>query len=111
MSGQMAAALNATDDIPSYYNLTLKLGSLFAFPSRFLARIRGIDELLNQDTQQNTVVNLVRNEWDTGAYTRRSPPPPAFTPFPGPWGFLTSGYAVGLFAMVNIFQLHALPRC
>jgi hypothetical protein len=39
--------------------------------------------------------------YSNGMLLSRSPPPPAFTTFPGPWGFLTSGYILGLFMMVR----------
>ncbi|KIJ69205.1 hypothetical protein HYDPIDRAFT_172656 [Hydnomerulius pinastri MD-312] len=34
----------------------------------------------------------------------RSAPPPGFAPLPGPWGFLTSGYIVGLIVMAVLMH-------
>jgi hypothetical protein len=77
------------------FNLTFKLGPILSFPSRFIARIRLIDELFNQDPAR---------KWDPDSPNAHimhlSTSGSIISPFPGPWGFLTSGYALILFVMV-----------
>ena len=80
-------------------NLTYKLGSILTFPSRFLAQIRLIDELLNPGAGRNSTG---ASDWDvSNIFSSLPDSSPRITPFPGPWGFLTSGYALVLFAMVS----------
>ena len=80
-------------------NLTYKLGSILTLPSRFLAQIRLIDELLNPGAGRNSTSG---SDWDvSNIFSSLPDSSPRITPFPGPWGFLTSGYALVLFAMVS----------
>jgi hypothetical protein len=90
----------ADQEVSSAYSFSLKLGSLFTLPSRMLSQMRRVVELL--DVNQNTGRHVVsdQGEWDGGPRSGRSLHPSTFTPLPGPWGFVTSGYAAGLFAMV-----------
>jgi hypothetical protein len=66
--------------------------------------MRMVDDLLEQNARR---ASLGQSDWDEGMYVSR-PPPPTFAPLPGPWGFLTSGYAVGLLVMVRMITLSAL---
>jgi len=84
------------------FNLTSKLTPIFSLPSRFLARIRLFDELFNQGLGQNSAM-VTAGEWG-GIPSSPSPRPSTLTPFPGPWGFFTSGYALVLFTMVSEHQ-------
>lgn len=59
-----------------------------SFTSRFIARIRNFNVWLDHAPLLHDPVLVART------------PPPALTPLPGPWGFLTSGYIVGLIIMV-----------
>ena len=100
--GEMTTAGNVTGDAQMLFNMTMKLGSLFSFPSRIsrvLASIRAFDGALEQDTQ------LLFGP-DTGfdssnPYVARTSPARGFVPLPGPWRFATSGYAIGLLVMVS----------
>jgi hypothetical protein len=98
------AELSTAPNLPltSSESLRLKLAnSLLSLPSRLWSRMRRVDELLDRSARQRLVANLARHEWDGPTYIGQ-PPPPTFSPLPGPWGFLTSGYAVGLFVMVSM---------
>lgn len=76
---------------------------LFRLPARMLGRMRQFDDLLEQpysngDTQggANTDGRVARAQQrmrETG-----------LAPLPGPWGFLTSGYFIGLFFMVRTLR-------
>jgi hypothetical protein len=93
----------AVDSVHTVHlNVTSKLNPILSLPSRFLARIRLFDELFNHDLGRNEAITTA-NEWGTAADALASSPPrpPNLTPFPGPWGFLTSGYALVLFTMVS----------
>jgi hypothetical protein len=102
----------ADQDVSSGYSFSLKLGSLFTLPSRMLSRMRRVDELLNINRNTGRHVVFDRSEWDRGSHSGRSPHPSTFTPLPGPWGFVTSGYAAGLFAMVicSMFSIALLTK-
>jgi hypothetical protein len=101
----MAASSDYTLNVP--FNLTSKLVPIFLLPSRFLARIRLFDELFNQDIARNNAISTA-NDWGATAILAppsSSPPlPSTLTPFPGPWGFLTSGYALVLFTMAVLLH-------
>lgn len=108
---------NGDNAMNSTYNITLKLGSLLSLPSRFIARIRRLDEFLNQDihlpvddpdaaTSLTAVAGTAATHAGARMYTTRPPPardtiPYEFVTMPGPLAFLTSGYAVGLVVMVS----------
>lgn len=63
--------------------------ALLTLPSRFklMARLGGVDAFGESTVQR-------------GGRSSSYNPPPTFTPLPGPWGFVTSGYAAGLVALV-----------
>jgi hypothetical protein len=101
----MAQLNAAADETLTTGALGQKLvNSLLSLPSRLAARMRMADELLEQDARR---ARLRPGDWDEDTYLTR-PPPPTFAPLPGPWGFLTSGYAIGLIFMVCIFIPYAL---
>ncbi|EGN95720.1 hypothetical protein SERLA73DRAFT_162489, partial [Serpula lacrymans var. lacrymans S7.3] len=69
--------------------------------------MRRIDGFLNQDAK--SVLELQRHEFGhPGSNVAHTIPPPIFAPLPGPWGFLMSGYIVGLIAMT--FILHRIQN-
>ena len=86
----------------------LTLGSFLSFPSRFIARMRRIDDMLHQDLQrqQFAAASAAAAQTQTGRQrfpTTRHPDglPYEMVAMPGPLAFVTSGYAVGLLAMVS----------
>lgn len=86
----------------SVYRTFLKF--LLDIPSRFLARLRSLDRLLDREAESNQAISfLLSYGTDSGAPTAHmaTPPPSAFPHYPGPWSFFASGYAVSLFAMVR----------
>lgn len=96
----------------SEYNITIRLGSLLALPSKFIQRLRRIDEVLNHDLEaHHTTVNLAMSVTPAAfgeARTHVARPPPSpnslgyeLVAMPGAFAFLTSGYALGLLAMVR----------
>lgn len=90
-------AANVTNHTHSVIDMTMKLGSLF---SGVLGRIRAFDGMIDQNAQHA----LGGADFDgANPYIGRTsaPPPPAFVPLPGPWRFMTSGYALALMAMVS----------
>lgn len=94
-------AVDATNNGP-LINMTTKLGSLFSFPSRVsrvLASIRAFDGMVEQDAQ--VAFGGSTNFAGSKSYIGQTPPPPGFVPLPGPWKFMTSGYALVLLAMVS----------
>jgi hypothetical protein len=91
----------------------LTLGSFLSFPSRFIARMRRFDDMLNQDLQrQQFAANAAALQAQTGGSQRfpntRHPEglPYEMVAMPGPLAFITSGYAVGLLAMVSASSGH-----
>ncbi|KAF4576399.1 hypothetical protein EYR36_001003 [Pleurotus pulmonarius] len=106
-----------TNIASSSYNLTLSLNisSILNFPSRLLARMRKMDGALAlphnaddvmtsstftslQEAMSATPIPTV-NKQQILARQR-----PDFQPFPGPWGFFTSGYAAGLLVMAILLH-------
>ena len=103
---EATTAINVTRDAQPLINITLKLGSLFSFPSRVsrvLASIRALDGTLEQDAQ-NAFGGSASFD-PSNSYIGRMASPPGFMPLPGPWKFVTSGYALVLLAMVSIEDL------
>jgi hypothetical protein len=102
MSQSTGRAATDVDNGQPLINMTVKLGSLFSFPSRVsrvLASIRAFDTMLDQDAQ-----NAFGGATEFGGsnlFIGRTPPPQGFVHLPGPWKFMTSGYALALLAMVS----------
>ncbi|KAH0827116.1 hypothetical protein J3R83DRAFT_4804 [Lanmaoa asiatica] len=72
-------------------NASLPANSLLSFSSRFVARIRKLNDWLDPARLHDPVL-IARS------------PSPALSPLPGPWGFLTSGYIVGLIIMAVLIH-------
>ena len=88
------------------FNTTLKIAHRFlSLPSRALARLRRLDDMTlelhvaAQTTQQ-------ANSGTPGYRRHRNAGHVGIAPMPGPWGFLTSGYFLGLFVMVSARSCH-----
>lgn len=93
-------ALNATDESPTLYNATLNLASrILELPSRVLARVRRLDNMLNQDIVSQPRLYSSTAVRRHGAQDTSTGP--SMPPVPGPLGFITSGYFLGLFIIVS----------
>lgn len=100
------------------YNLTIRLGSLLSLPSKFLHRLRRIDDLLNHDLDaQSAALDIpmpMTTTINSGVSEVARPPPSRssltyeLVTMPGPFAFLTSGYSLGLVALVRIIHV-SLP--
>ncbi|KAH7889487.1 hypothetical protein F5I97DRAFT_1994880 [Phlebopus sp. FC_14] len=66
--------------------------------------MRQIDEMLSQNTMAHFDSIRLHDPDNNEVLIARSPSPPNFTPLPGPWGFLTSSYIVGLFVMAILMH-------
>ncbi|KAI0273512.1 hypothetical protein BC834DRAFT_854155 [Gloeopeniophorella convolvens] len=102
-SGHTAPAGNSPS--PSVTRSTLKF--ILDMPSRWLARLRWLDELLDREAEASHSMSLSLNQGtDESAHLVRmeSPSPSAFPHYPGPWSFFASGYAVSLFAMALLLN-------
>lgn len=92
------------------YNITIRLGSLLSLPSKFIQRLRRIDDMLNMDleahhTTPGLAMSMTSAAYEGGTHIARPPPSPHSFSYelivmPGAFSFLTSGYALGLLAMV-----------
>jgi hypothetical protein len=80
------------------------LRKIITLPSRFAARMRLVDELLEQDAERQAEALTAALNDPQNAELRRAHALQRvqYTPMPGPWGFFTSGYAVGLLVMVSV---------
>lgn len=76
----------------------------FTTSSRWLPRLRRLSALLGRFDPHNAR-DLDAGE---GVLATRPSNSPAFSPLPGPWGFLTSGYIVGL--AVTAILLHRIQN-
>jgi hypothetical protein len=104
---EAATTVNVTSDGQPLINMTIKLGSLFSFPSRVsrvLASIRAFDGMMEQDVQ-NAFGGTAGFDGGSNPYVGRTAIPPGFVPLPGPWRFVTSGYALALLVMVSAQDL------
>ncbi|KAF9227586.1 hypothetical protein BS17DRAFT_773994 [Gyrodon lividus] len=105
----MGLNVTTTDGHFRLANVTSKLKTqsykLLAYPSRLLARLRKFDELLTQNTA-TSLTSMQMHDLDSNGIliARSAPPPSSFSPLPGPWGFLTSGYIVGLIVMAVLMH-------
>ncbi|ESK96491.1 hypothetical protein Moror_6999 [Moniliophthora roreri MCA 2997] len=92
----------------STYNISLNfssIGSLFSYPSRLLAKIRRIEDTAGQNPHGSLpnldTSSLVEEE---KVITRVIVPEVTRQSFPGPWGFFTSGYMVGLMLLMVLIH-------
>lgn len=100
------AAINASAPAAAAYNFSINLTSIFSLPSRFMARMHTIDEIIHLDAAQR------RSEWQqANALEPSTPSPSNFAPLPGPWGFMTSGYLLGLIIMVSSAREYYMGAC
>ncbi len=86
------------------YNFTTNIASHFLqIPARMLARVRQLDDILDQAASPGGVyASSVSSSTDFKLfYKQRANDPPGAKGIPGLWGFLTSGYFVGLLLMVR----------
>ncbi|KAF8844547.1 hypothetical protein BDN67DRAFT_962924 [Paxillus ammoniavirescens] len=74
---------------------------LLAYSSSLLARLWNLDVLSQKSA---TALNSMHDPDSSDVLVARSAPPPSFTPLPGPWGFLTSGYIIGLIVMAVLMH-------
>ncbi|KAI0949825.1 hypothetical protein AcV7_008481 [Taiwanofungus camphoratus] len=96
-------ALNATDESPTLYNATLNLASrILELPSRVLARVRRLDNMLNQDIVSQPRLYSSTAVRRHGAQDTSTGP--SMPPVPGPLGFITSGYFLGLFIIALVLN-------
>ena len=98
-----------TESVPQN-SINLTLGSILSFPSWFIGRLRRIDDMLQQDLQTHQLAaSAAAMQAQPGRAQRLAGRHPEGIPYemvamPGPLAFITSGYAVGLLAMVSVFR-------
>ncbi|KDQ61231.1 hypothetical protein JAAARDRAFT_32233 [Jaapia argillacea MUCL 33604] len=88
---------NDDSSFKSIHNISLKLGAkLLTYPARIWSFMRtGVDDMLNNEVEMDhSRIQRLRN----------LPPPEGYVTMPGPWGFVTSRYAIGLFAMALVLN-------
>ncbi|CCL98766.1 uncharacterized protein FIBRA_00771 [Fibroporia radiculosa] len=91
--------INGENERSAAYATVLKVATrLLGFPSRVLARMRRLDEILGEESIHP------REHRATGGQFSRSQAGEGSPPFPGPLGFLTSGYFCGLFVMALLLN-------
>ena len=103
-------------DVPAFtgssmsYNISLNLSSIFSFlPSRLLARLR--KDVLERSVDPSDIPATTSGDiFAQDQPLLQSAPTPSSNVmvYPGPWGFFTSGYMMGLFLMVCYIFLHDL---
>ena len=86
------------------FNTTLKLAHRFlGLPSRALARLRRLDDIaLDLHVAVAAQATQQASSGTPGFRRHRNAGHVGVAPMPGPWGFLTSGYFLGLFVMVSV---------
>lgn len=75
-----------------------------SLPSRFIARVRLIDELLEQNAERQAAEIAAALNGTDMSHAPRLNYPSWFAgdrPMPGPWGFFTSWYVIGLALTVS----------
>ena len=95
------------------WSLSYNLSSLLSLPSRLVARMRKIDDILLHDDPMAAAESAITTAAMTSSLSaaaagpsHRSAIASAIAHYdmtlPGPWRFLTSGYFLSLLAMVSI---------
>ena len=109
---QVEGALPKGDSL-GIYNITASLATRFLqFPSRLIAKVRQLDDILDQAASSGGVYansmgspttdfKLVYNH-----SKQRMLDSSGAKGVPGLWGFLTSGYFLGLLMMVRFFSCY-----
>ncbi|KAH9950322.1 hypothetical protein B0H21DRAFT_724327 [Amylocystis lapponica] len=107
----LKSVLNAPHDSSLLYNATLKLASrVLDLSSRVLARIRSLDEVFLDDPVSQT---QAYSSTTAEAARRQTAQAGSGTTLPGPWGFVTSSYFLGLLVMAFVLnRIHntVVPR-
>ncbi|KAK1232925.1 hypothetical protein PQX77_003938 [Marasmius sp. AFHP31] len=94
----------------SSYNISINLssiGSLFSYPSRLLSRIRGLDSDAGFSVTPIPVTAIDYSLPTPAPSPGYAPPPVPDVPrqaAPGPWGFFTSSYMIGLILMMVLMH-------
>ena len=82
-------------------NISAIFHSLLSWPSRVISKVRRLDDLLNNDIENHAITTAAMQSNNM----RRIHPDIKIggdvVALPGPWAFVTSGYAVGLLLMVS----------
>lgn len=81
------------------FNVSLGLPTyLSELSSKFITRLKRLDELLSQDDPPNPpLYATASNGMPTGSFMFHQA-------IPSPWGFAFSGYAIGLLAVVSLYS-------
>ena len=75
-------------------------------PAQVLARLRRLDDVLDYTPTQGAASGYSSTTSDANSrlHQRSVTRDTGIVPIPGPWGFLMSGYFVGLFFMVRAWS-------
>ncbi|KAI0748740.1 hypothetical protein C8Q80DRAFT_1173378 [Daedaleopsis nitida] len=92
-----------------FFNTSLKLAHrFFSLPSRALARLRRLDYMaldLHEVAQASQLLDADAATQTEGFRRQRGMPSVSNAPpMPGPWGFMTSGYFLGVFIMAFVLN-------
>ncbi|TFY57761.1 hypothetical protein EVJ58_g6832 [Rhodofomes roseus] len=102
--------VDVLDETPTILNTTLKVASrFFTLPSRLVARVRRLDDVLNNAEMEAAAARRHAYAATSAAGAQASShddPAVGFEmePIPGPMGFVTSGYFFGLFIMALVLN-------
>lgn len=90
-----------------FYNVTASLATRFLWlPVRIITRIRQLDDIMDQAASQGGLYATSSSTDLKSALKQRVNDSPGPKGIPGLWGFLTSGYFVGLLLMVRPILHH-----
>ncbi|CAL1705782.1 unnamed protein product [Somion occarium] len=97
---------NSTADNGSLFSAGYKLARQFlGIPSRVVGRLRKYDQVINMAQNPPTrTLESTRTPQPTGPYSAQYHSAGSISSVPGPWGFLTSRYFIGLFIMAFILN-------
>jgi hypothetical protein len=84
----------------SLFNISLGIQDyISSLSTRFFSRLRRIDELLSQEDSPFRASFYANGQASQKIRGDGS----SFQPLPAPWGFVTSGYAIGLLVVVSFY--------